>query len=58
MADANSFEFWQAGEQPDEPQNGLDSGSFEYWQAGEQPPVYAGADDVIIRTLPTTGAGR
>jgi len=56
MADANSFEFWQASEQPDEPQNGLASGGFEYWQAGEQPPVYAGA--AIIRTLPTTGAGR
>jgi len=57
MADAGTFEYWQAGEQPPQPPESVDSGTFEYWQAGEQPPVYAGADD-FIRTLPTTGAGR
>jgi len=57
MADAGTFEYWQAGEQPTAPPTGIDTGLFENWQADEQPPVYAGADD-FIRTLPTTGAGR
>jgi len=43
MADAGTFEYWQAGEQPDAPQDGVDCGTFEYWQAGEQPPVYSEA---------------
>ena len=42
MADAGTFEYWQAGEQPDAPPEGVDVGTFEYWQAGEQPPVCSG----------------
>ena len=57
MPDANSFEYWQAGEQPDEPQDGLASvGSFEYWQLGEQPPVYAGDEDTAA-FVPLRGWG-
>ena len=47
MADPGTFEYWQAGEQPDAPPLNVDTGTFEYWQAGEQPPVYDGAEDEV-----------
>jgi len=58
MADAGTFEYWQAGEQPPQPPESVDSGTFEYWQAGEQPPILDTLGGAVVRTLATTGAGR
>ena len=58
MPDAGTFEYWDAGEQPDAPQDGVDCGTFEYWMTGEQPPVYSeGADDEATCPIMLAGWG-